>query len=113
MDIDTLRRKLQKAHKTKRTGPCGELLKTSWADVGKDLGLPGGTAYRIATSDYEPKRPDIRFRLGLPTLIPAPACTKCGQLHVSKRCPDGKKSPSNWRDGEAWMQRLLKWLDDR
>lgn len=110
MNIDTLRRKLRKDHKTKRVGPCGELLKASWADVGKDFGLPGGTAYRIATSEYEPKRPDIRFHLGLPALIPAPACVKCGVVHLSKRCPNGKKQPTNWRDGESWWNRLMDWF---
>lgn len=86
MNIGTLRRKLQKAHKMRRVGPRGEHLKTSWATVGRAFGIPGGTAHRIATSDYEPKRPSIRFRLGLPTLVPAPVCSQCGQLHVSKRC---------------------------
>jgi len=110
MNIRTLRRKLQKAHKTKLVGPRGELLRKSWANVGKEFGLPGGTAYRIATSDYEPKRPDIRFHLGLPTLLPAPACAKCGQVHVSKRCPNGKQPAANWRDGESWWNRFLEWL---
>jgi hypothetical protein len=112
MNIGTLRRKLRKAHKTKRTGPRGEHLKTSWAAVGRDLGIPGGTAHRIATSDYEPKRADIRFHLGLPALIPAPACSKCGQLHVSRRCPNGQKPPTNWRDEEAGWQRLMAWFND-
>jgi hypothetical protein len=82
----------------------------NWRAVGTSFAIPARTAWRIATSDYEPKRPDIRFHLGLPTLIPAPACVKCGQVHISRRCPNGKKSPSNWRDGEAWFKRLIDWL---
>ena len=30
---------------------------------------------------YEPKRASIRFRLGLPALVPAPVCRHCGQPH--------------------------------
>jgi len=97
MNIGTLRRKLQKAHKTKRVGPRGERLKTSWATVGRAYGIPGGTAYRIATSDYEPKRPAIRLCLGLPALVPAPVCRQCGQLHVSKHCP-AKRKPNPFKD---------------
>ena len=97
MDIGTLRRKLQKAHKTRRVGPRGEHLKTSWATVGRAFGIPGGTAHRIATSDYEPKRPAIRFRLGLPALMPAPVCRWCGQLHVSKRCTARTHKPNPFK----------------
>jgi len=90
MDIDTLRLKIRKA----RTSPRGEHSRTTWKDVGDEFGIPGGTAHRIATSDYEPKRPVIRFRLGLPTLVPAPVCSQCGQLHVSKRCVLRKRKPN-------------------
>jgi hypothetical protein len=58
----------------------------------------------------EPKRPAIRFRLGLPALMLGPVCTRCGQLHVSKRCPNGQRPPTNWRDGEAGWQRLIAWF---
>ena len=97
--IAALRRELLSLHQEK-----------SWRSVGEAFDIPGRTAHRIATSDYEPKRADIRFHLGLPALIPAPACLKCGQLHVSKRCPNGRKPPTNWRDGEVGWQRLVAWF---
>ena len=99
-NIDSIRRKLQKAYQKLH----------NWRAVGADFAITSGMAFRIAVQNYEPKSPHIRHILGLPTLIPAPACTKCGQVHVSKRCPNGKKPPANWRDGESWWERLLEWL---
>ena len=58
--------------------------------------MTAGTARRIAVEGHEPVDHDIRVALGLPALIPAPACVKCGQVHVTKRCTNGtarRKTP--------------------
>jgi len=36
-----------------------------------------------------------RHIMGLPALIPAPACVKCGEVHVARRCTKntGRKTP--------------------
>lgn len=63
----------------------------NWRAVGAKYGISHAMAHRIATSDYEPKDPHIRAQLGLPALVPAPACPKCGEVHVSKRCTKSSK----------------------
>ena len=40
----------------------------SWKAVGKALGINPAVAFRYATSDYEPKRQDLRDALGLPRI---------------------------------------------
>ena len=57
-----------------------------WRGVAGDFGISKPMAYRIAVDGYEPKDPHIRAALGLPTFVPAPACQKCGDVHISKRC---------------------------
>lgn len=100
-DLGTVRHNIQKSYKKLH----------NWRKVGAEFGVTSGMAFRIATQDYEPKSPHVRHILGLPTLIPAPACGKCGQVHVSKRCPSGKKPAKNWRgEGEAWWQRFVEWI---
>lgn len=54
----------------------------TWRDVGRTFGITGGLAHRIANEGHEPKEPDIRRRLGLPVLLPAPACPDCGAVHT-------------------------------
>jgi hypothetical protein len=84
----------------------------SLRDISKDYdGISHGVIQRALKGQF-PKSPHKRLALGLPTLIPAPACTKCGQVHTTKRCPNGKKPAKNWRDGEAWWARLLDWLNE-
>jgi len=59
-------------------------------------GVPAGTLCAIAKG-REPKAPAIRAALGLPVLIPAPACA-CGEVHVRRgRCPNAPKpQPPAW-----------------
>lgn len=69
----------------------------NWRLVGEEMGIGYAVAYRLATdATYEPKDPHIRFVLGLPALIPSPACPKCGVVHIAKTCPEarnGKPKP--------------------
>jgi hypothetical protein len=58
----------------------------NWRAVGREFGVSGGMAYRIAVDGYEPKEARIRVRLGLAAMVPAPACRVCGEVHVSRRC---------------------------
>jgi hypothetical protein len=62
----------------------------NWRVVGGLFGITAGTARRIAVEGHEPVDHDIRVALGLPALIPAPACLKCGEVHVTKRCMNGE-----------------------
>lgn len=57
-----------------------------WKAVGAENGVSGGMAYRVATSDYEPRDNGIRSKLGLPVMAPVPVCIHCGVPHVTKRC---------------------------
>ena len=65
----------------------------SWGAVGKRLKLPGGSLSAIANGTFEPtgeRNPKLIHELGWPTLKPAPACPKCGEVHVTKRCTKRK-----------------------
>lgn len=42
--------------------------KGGWREVGRNHGVTGAMAYRIANSDYEPKDPRARKSLGLVTM---------------------------------------------
>jgi len=61
----------------------------SWDAVANKLELPKGTLNAIANGEFDPtgeRNPRLITALGWPTLKPAPACTKCGEVHVAKRC---------------------------
>src|SRR5512139_1383945 len=72
--IEQLCREMQKAHQ-----------QASWRAIGRQYGISGGLAYRIAHG-YEPKDLYIRYRLGLPAYALAPVCPRCGEVHVTRRC---------------------------
>lgn len=74
----------------------------NWRAVGKDYGITGGMAYRIAHG-YEPKDPRIRTTLHLPALVPAPVCPRCGVVHVSKRCTQKRSLPEPWESAVQWL----------
>ncbi len=76
MDADKLAKKLLKEYKKMGT----------WDAVAAHYGLTKPLVWRVAMQHYEPKKPHIRHRLGLPALMPAPVCLKCGKVHVTKRC---------------------------
>jgi len=61
-----------------------------WRDIAnleQYRGIPPGTLSTIAKHGYVPKK--WRTRLGLPVLLPAPACIRCGEVHTTKRCTAG------------------------
>lgn len=72
----------------------------TWEDVGNELGITGGMAYRIANDEYEPHDAHIRERLGLPVLALTPVCAKCGQVHTTKRCTANDKPAQ----GKKWVR---------
>jgi hypothetical protein len=67
-----------------------------WKLTGDALGVSGGMAFRIAKQGYEPKDNHIRAVLGLPEMLPAPACSKCGRVHVSPRCTEDRQPRQVW-----------------
>ena len=67
-----------------------------WRDTGFMLGISGGMAFRIARQGYEPKDNHIRATLGLPAMLPAPACAKCGKVHTTARCTEGRTAGRRW-----------------
>lgn len=103
IDITSLRKKLIKDYRRYSH-------KGGWRKVGSDYGISGAVAYRIANSDYEPRDPHIRARLGLPAYAPAPVCVKCGNVHVTKRCTR-KQPPTRWSDYP--IDQLRAALDNR
>ncbi len=89
--LDRLILKLVKAYLEARSDEVKE--RRGWRRVGDKFGISSAMAYRIAVRGYEPADARIRCKLGLPALIPAPACSHCGEVHVSKRCPKRRR----WR----------------
>jgi hypothetical protein len=89
-DIASLRKRLKKDYE--RLSKEG-----GWREVGRRHGITGAMAHRIANSDYEPKEVHARFLLGLPALVPAPVCEKCGDVHLTKRCAR-RPLPTRWAD---------------
>lgn len=90
-----------KLHKTARTGSY------TWERVQRDIranyartkslravahmyGVNHAVIQR-ALLGQEPTKPHARHALGLPPLIPAPACVECGEVHVTRRCPKKAK----------------------
>jgi hypothetical protein len=67
-----------------------------WKTTGAALKISGGMAYRIASQGYEPKDNHIRALLGLAEMYPAPACKKCGKVHVSRRCTETVNPRPRW-----------------
>lgn len=60
----------------------------NWRKVATRFDITSGLAYRIAVEKYDPKDPQLRVKLGLPALIPTPACTRCGVVHhLGEICP--------------------------
>lgn len=65
-----------------------------WRAVADEFGLPSRTAWRLAMTDYVLKNAKKRAEQGLSALVPAPACAKCGQVHVTRRCTAGSNGHS-------------------
>jgi hypothetical protein len=69
----------------------------NYRKVAAEFGLSPAMVCIIITQDYEPKRADIRLKLGLSAFAYAPVCYTCGIVHVSKRCPE-RRTLKRWRD---------------
>ena len=107
-------------------------LKT-WRDIAEVFGISCGMAWRIGMAGYEPKDNKIREKLHLPLLIDTPACLKCGQVHVTKRCmanngnnghrprrvairtdnPESAARTIEKHFGKAFISELIELLDKR
>ena len=106
-------------------------LKT-WRATAKFFGISGGMAWRIGVTGYEPKETKIRTKLQLPSLVPAPVCLKCGQVHVTKKCtanngnghrprrvairidnPESAARTIEKHFGKAFICELIELLDNR
>jgi hypothetical protein len=78
MDLGTLRHKLTRDYENLQ----------SWQLVADRWNITKPMAFRIATTDYEPKDHHIRFHLGLPAFVETTVCEKCGELHkLDGICP--------------------------
>lgn len=86
-DIGTVRRTAQNLHARGLV----------YRAIAAEMGISGGMAYRLINDPgYEPHEAHYREILNLPVMIPAPACSRCGDVHVSKRCAtmiSGRKTP--------------------
>lgn len=75
---------------------------TPWRVLAADYpGVPAGTLCAIAKG-REPRKASIRAALGLPVLIPAPACFVCGVVHT-RQC----------RIQAKWLRQATDWLAAR
>lgn len=79
-----------------------------WSAVARKYGITTGLAWRIAWQGYEPRGADLRFRLGLPALVPTATCPRCGIVHV-KRCPRSRSPKKSLFD---YSQKELEWMID-
>ena len=75
----------------------------SWPKVGKRHNISAPTARRIAFG--EPIGPKVRKQLGLPVLLPAPACPRHGVVHTRATCPRARV----YRDLWDMPVRVLRW----
>lgn len=57
----------------------------------------------------EPVKPEKRAAFGLSVLMPAPVCVKCGKVHVTKRCTDGRENAA--KELKQKMQELGSHLE--
>lgn len=71
--------------------------KKNWRATAAVFDINPGLAYRIAVQGYEPKNPALRTKLGLSALALAPTCTRCGEVHVARRCVSQAHPPARRR----------------
>ena len=108
--MDKLKKRLDRLYGTYKT--CGGWRKISALDEFKcsdGRHIPPGTLNAIWKHGREPMNPEYRRVLGLPALVPAPAC-KCGQVHLRKSCPNNPR----WYDLDEIPTNVLRWqLENR
>ena len=59
----------------------------SYREIAAKFGSVSHAVIQRICKGIEPKTPAIRAALGLTTMLPAPACPKCNEVHVTSRCP--------------------------
>ena len=74
----------------------------TWRAVGAKYGVSAGAVYRLAMQGKEPRKMEIRARLGLPALAPAPVCPVHGVVHA-RLC----------HAAPAWVTTAADWLAAR
>ena len=93
---------------------------TPWRVIAAELKVKPGTLCRWIKTGWEPKSNVIRLQLGLPPAPAlAPVCSKCGVVHIAKRCPSVKPTfEQNAADYRAWLganadklQAIVAWAD--
>lgn len=99
--MDSLKKRLRESYKCHRNNG-------GWRAVGREFGITAAMAYRIVKDNYEPADLHIRHTLGLPLIVPMPACPVCGIVHVSRQCPLNRKLNRKWRD---WLDYSSKELE--
>lgn len=80
-----------------------------WRRVGAEIGISGGTAYRVAMSDYEPQNAKARKALGLPVLGLGEICPVHGRVcAVKHKLPAAKGKPRRqWKKDYLRARDLL------
>lgn len=64
----------------------------SLREIARDFpGITHADVQRGLDGDF-PKHSHKRAIMGLPALIPAPACPRCGKVHVTRRCTERLKN---------------------
>lgn len=95
--LDKLKARLDALHGTGLT----------WRQIATKFdGVPAGTLCAISKG-REPRKASVRAALGLPVLLPAPACA-CGEVHVRRgRCPNAPRPAALARYAAAidWLAR--------
>jgi len=57
-------------------------------------GMPAGTICAVYHGKPLPKK--WREAFGFPVMLPAPACAKCGKVHTTARCTEGRTAGRRW-----------------
>ena len=67
----------------------------TWQDVADEIwpGLNRGVIHKIAFTDYEPRDPVLRMKLGLGQKIEVPPCEICGGVHLKPHPKKVKRAP--------------------
>jgi len=85
----------------------------NWRAVGAVYGVNFATLRDIAEEGYDPKDPGLRWKLGLPAIIPTLACAKCGKVHVKRRCTRGRENRTYRHLWEIPVEVLRRMLEER
>lgn len=116
---------------TKRDTPTGTAdavrrkLRAQAAKIGirvlaRQLSVKPGTLSRFLSHDWEPKRADIRKKIGLSCYAPVAVCARCGEAHRAARCTRRKTWAENVAEYSEWKARvayrlnaIVAWADTK